>query len=328
MPGEQTTYKDAGVDIDAAETSVQKIRTLANSTHTSGVFRGLGHFGAMFRLPLEEYSDPIIVSSMDGVGTKLKAAIKMEKYDTIGEDLVNHCINDILTTGAKPLFFLDYLSLGKISPEAVHEIVSGMVRACKQSSCALIGGETAEMPDLYRPGEFDLAGTIVGIVEKEDIIDGSRIEQGDVLLGLASNGLHTNGYSLARKILFENQGFSVADKLPDASIRNYHLDVAPLLKKYDIHGLAHVTGGGIEGNVKRILPDHTKVEIDWSAWQRPAVFRHLQRLGNVPEKDMRRTFNLGIGFVMILPEGEASSLQEEMELRGESSFLVGRVLVG
>ncbi len=157
MPGEQTTYKDAGVDIDAAETSVQRIQTLVSSTYTSGVFRGLGHFGAMFRLPLEEYSDPIIVSSMDGVGTKLKVAIKMEKYDTIGEDLVNHCINDILTTGAKPLFFLDYLSLGEISPDAVHEIVSGMVRACKQSSCALIGGETAEMPDLYRPGEFDLA---------------------------------------------------------------------------------------------------------------------------------------------------------------------------
>ncbi len=279
------TYKDAGVDIDAGNRSVEKIKRLVSTTFNPNVVKGIGHFGAMYQIPLSGFKEPVLISSIDGVGTKLKVAIKMQKHDTIGEDLVNHCVDDILTSGARPLFFLDYLSLGKVLPEIVKEIVKGMVRGCKNANCALIGGETAEMTDLYQPGDFDLAGTIVGIVEKSKIIDGSNIQKGDKLIGLKSNGLHTNGYTLARKIFFdkhkldinyfhEELNATVGDALLEVH-RNYFPVIDPITKSFEIHGLAHITGGGIPGNVKRIIPEKMKILIDWYSWDKQSIFNEI-----------------------------------------------------
>ncbi len=330
------TYKQAGVDIEAGEESVRRIRSLVETTFTENVFRGIGHFGAMFRFPARDFVDPVLVSSVDGVGTKLKVAVLANRHDTIGEDLVNHCVDDILTTGAKPLYFLDYLALGRVQPEVVEQIVSGMVRGCKQADCALIGGETAEMPDVYQPGEYDLAGTIVGVVEKKDIVDGSKIQPGDVLIGLPSSGLHTNGYTLARKILFNMHKLAPDARLPELELplaeellkvhRNYFPVVYPLLAKFDIRGMAHITGGGLFGNLNRIIPKGLKASVDWAAWERPAVFRVIQRLGNVPEEDMRRTFNLGIGFVLVLPPEQAEKIVSSLKAKGEDAKLIGRIV--
>ena len=337
MVSKQITYKDAGVDIDSAEESVRSITAIIDSTHTSGVVSGIGQFGGMFEIPVQDYKNPVLVSSIDGVGTKLKVAIMMDKYDSIGEDLVNHCVNDILTTGAKPLYFLDYLAFGKLESKIVQEIVTGMARACKQVSCALIGGETAEMPDLYKPGDFDIAGTIVGIVEKHKIIEGSRIKSDDVLIGLASSGLHTNGYSLARKILFEHSGLSIHENYDgiDGTIgeellrvhKNYFSLVNSMLDQYDIHGMAHITGSGIEGNTNRILPQNAKLELNWNSWQRNQIFNVLQKLGNVPEYDMRRTFNLGIGFVLVVSESDAEPIVEALKNLDGNPYLIGRIIL-
>jgi len=336
MVSKQFTYKDAGVDIDAGEESVKKIKNNVATTFNQNVLKGIGHFGAMYQVPVNDYKEPILVSSVDGVGTKLKVAVMMDKHDTIGEDIVNHCINDIFTTGAKPLYFMDYLSLGKVNPEIVEQIVSGMVRGCKNANCALIGGETAEMVDLYQPGEYDLAGTVVGIVEKDNIIDGSKINSGDCLIGMKSSGLHTNGYTLARKIFFEQQNIKANSKVPGLEKtvgetlveihRNYFPIVSPLLNKFDIHGLSHITGGGIFGNTSRILPEGLGLKINWNSWQRLPVFNIIQEFGNVPEEDMRRTFNLGIGFILIISKDQVEMIQNELKNNGEESYLMGKVI--
>ena len=336
MPRKQLTYKEAGVDIDAGEESVRRIRNLVATTFTPGVLQGIGHFGAMFELALTEIREPVLISSVDGVGTKLKIAVMMNKHDTIGEDLVNHCVNDIFTTGAQPLFFLDYLSLGKVDPAVVEQLVTGMARGCKKANCALIGGETAEMTDLYQPGDYDIAGTIVGVVEKSHLINGESIQEGDQLIGLASSGLHTNGYTLARKIFFDICHFTVDQfhlqlqtTIGDALLqvhRNYFPVVAPLLHKCDIHGMAHITGGGIVSNTNRIVPAGLQIDVDWSAWEWPPIFRLLQKLGNVPDDDMKRTFNLGIGFVLVVSSEVVAELQAELLAAGEQSFLIGKVV--
>lgn len=336
MELKKLTYKDAGVDIDSAEESVRSITSIVQSTNIPGVISGIGQFGGMFEIPIHDYEKPVLVSSMDGVGTKLKVAIMMARFDSIGVDLVNHCVNDILTSGAKPLYFLDYLALGKLDSKIVKEIVTGMAKACKQSSCALIGGETAEMPDLYQPGDFDIAGTIVGIVEKSKIIDGSKIVEGDVVIGLASDGLHTNGYSLARKILFGPAGKTIHDRYEgiEGTIgeellrihKNYFTVVTSILDHHDIHGMAHITGGGIVGNTKRILPRGTTSKINWTSWQRPQIFNLLQKLGNVPEDDMRRTFNLGIGYVIVVANNDVDAVVGEMKNLGEECYKIGRIV--
>lgn len=330
-----TTYRDAGVDIDAGEETVGRIKGLVRETFTPGVLTDIGAFGGFFALDVSAYRQPVLVSSIDGVGTKLKVAVRAGRHDTVGQDLVNHCVNDIAVCGAKPLFFLDYLGTGKLEPDVAEQIVRGFVTACKQNGCALIGGETAEMPGIYAAGDYDLAGSIVGVVERDGIVDGSRAEAGDVLLALPSTGLHTNGYSLARAVLFEH--FDVHDSPGELGgetvgeallkVHRSYLDAIQALIADDLaHGFAHVTGGGIVGNTMRIVPDGLGLEIDWDAWQRPAIFELIGRLGNVPEEDMRRTFNLGVGLVAVVPPNAVDRARAVWEGRGERPFEIGRVV--
>jgi len=328
-------YKDAGVDIKAGEEAVQKIKKEVRSTFTPQVLTDLGKFGGFYQLNLSEYKEPVLVSSVDGVGTKLKVAFMMEKHDTIGEDLVNHCINDILVGGARPLFFLDYIGTGVLDPSTVEQIIQGMVRGCKQAGCALVGGEMAEMPGFYQSGEYDVAGSIVGIVEKSKVIQGDAIQQGDTLIGLSSTGLHTNGYSLARKVLFEVAGLSIHDKPDelDTSVgeallrvhRCYLPVVDPLLDSFPIRGMSHVTGGGIVGNTSRILPEGLSLRINWEGWEIPPIFKLIQKLGNVSDEEMRKSFNLGIGYIFIARASDADSLVERLKGEGESPVIVGEV---
>ncbi|MBM4175836.1 MAG: phosphoribosylformylglycinamidine cyclo-ligase [Ignavibacteria bacterium] len=326
-------YEKSGVNIQKAEELVSKIKIHAKSTFTSNVLSEIGHFGGFFDARFEEYNEPVLISSVDGVGTKLKIAINANRHDTIGQDLVNHCVDDILCAGAKPLFFLDYLAFGKLNLEVAEQIINGFSTACRENGCALIGGETAEMPGLYAENEYDISGTIVGVVEKKKIIDGKRIQPGDVLIGLKSNGLHTNGYSLARKILLEN--FSLTDYLHelDSTLANellkvhksYLNTIFPLLGEFDIKGISHITGGGILGNTKRILPNELKLIIDWNSWERPAIFHLIQKTGNISEDEMREVFNLGIGMIIIISESEKSKLVSELNANGEVPVLIGRV---
>ena len=328
-------YKSAGVDIAAGEQTVQSIKSMVRSTFNQNVMTDLGKFGGFYALDFSKYESPVLVSSIDGVGTKLKVAFMMEKHDTVGEDLVNHCINDILVGGARPLFFLDYIGTGKLQPDDVKDLIAGMVRGCKNVGCALVGGEMAEMPGFYQKGEYDVAGSIVGIVDKAKVIDGSRIKAGDVLIGLPSTGLHTNGYSLARKVLFEmagydvhshvdNLGCSVGDALL-AVHRCYLPVVDPLLGSVDIHGMSHITGGGIVGNTKRILPEGLSLNIDWRSWDVPPIFDLIQEKGQVPEEDMRCAFNLGIGYIFIVDPDEEENLTRQLKNMGESPVVVGNV---
>jgi phosphoribosylformylglycinamidine cyclo-ligase len=302
-------YRQAGVDVDAGNEVVRRIRSLARSTFTSGVLSDIGSFGGLFRLASAGIADPVLVASADGVGTKLKVAFLAGVHDTIGVDLVNHCVNDILVQGAEPLFFLDYLATGRLNPDVAVQIVEGLTRACRENGCALLGGETAEMPGFYADGEYDVAGFIVGVVSRERLIDGSRIAPGDVILGLPSSGLHTNGYSLARRIAFEVAGldfFSLVRELGTTigsalltPHRSYLGVIRPLLGRGLIKGMAHITGGGLTDNVPRVLPPGTRADIDRSAWAVPPIFRWLQQTGGVPDDDMLRTFNMGIGLVVI-----------------------------
>jgi phosphoribosylformylglycinamidine cyclo-ligase len=329
-----TTYRDAGVDIDAGEETVRRIKPLVRGTFTPGVLADIGAFGSFFELDLSRYRHPVLVSSVDGVGTKLKVAFRMDRHDTVGQDLVNHCVNDIAVCGAEPLYFLDYFSTGKLYPDVAEQIVRGFTTACRENGCALIGGETAEMPDLYDAGEYDLAGTIVGIVEKREILDGSRVEAGDVLIGLPSTGLHTNGYSLARKVLFN--AYAV-DDTPDALggetvgaallrvHRSYLKPIRALLAEEAAHAFVHVTGGGIPGNTARVIPDGLRFEVVYDAWERPALFSLIQRLGNVPEEDMRRTFNLGIGLLAVVPADRAGEALRVLQDHGEQPVRIGQV---
>jgi len=334
MKKKTITYKDAGVDIKAGEELVNSIKGMVKETHSDAVLSNIGGFGGFFRPDLTGFKKPVFVSSVDGVGTKLIVAFKAGKYDTVGQCLVNHCINDIAVCGATPLFFLDYFSTGKLEQHVGVEVISGFAKACKENGVALIGGETAEMPDIYGEGEFDLAGTIVGIVDEDRVITGSGIKEGDVLIGFKSSGLHTNGYSLARKVLFseyevndyvEELGSTVAEEL--LQVHRSYLPVISALKTIDgVNGFSHITGGGMVGNTKRILPEGLALDIHWNAWERPPVYKLIQEIGNVPEEDMQATFNLGIGLVAVVSLESVEAVKVKADELGEEVFKVGRVV--
>src|SRR5690554_546496 len=334
MEKKSFTYKDSGVDIKAGEELVNSIKGIVKETHSDAVLSNIGGFGGFFKPNLAGYKNPVFVSSVDGVGTKLIVAFKAQKYDTIGQDLVNHCVNDIAVCGATPLFFLDYFSTGKLEQNVGFDVIKGFATACKQNGVALVGGETAEMPDIYGPGEFDLAGTIVGIVDEDKVINGASIKKGDVLLGFKSSGLHTNGYSLARNVLFtkydvndyvEELGSTVAEEL--LQIHRSYLSLITALKNEEgVNGFSHVTGGGLVGNTKRILPEGLDLDINWNAWERPAVYNLIQEIGNVPEEDMQTTFNLGIGLVAVVSADVAATIKAKAVELGEEVFEVGEVI--
>jgi len=329
------SYKDAGVDITAGDQSVKKIAKLAKTTFNENVIRDIGLFGSFYQIDFSNYHQPILVSSVDGVGTKLKIAFMTGKHDTVGEDLVNHCVNDIMTSGAEPLFFLDYIAVGKLDQHIVVKLVEGMARGCRNANCALIGGETAEMPDFYQQNEYDISGTIVGVVERERIIDGSRIGRGDVLIGLPSSGLHTNGYSLARKVLFEIAAFHIDQHIDGLSCpigeellkvhSCYRNSILAMKDLPFLHGMSHITGGGIVGNSSRLLPEGLSLNIDWNNWDPPLIFKLIQQLGNVDDEEMRRTFNLGVGFVFIVDQKQVQETITILTSLQEKPFIIGEV---
>lgn len=312
----QLTYRSSGVDVEAGEESVQDIKKLAAATKIKGVLGGIGHFGAFFQPDIKNMKEPIIVSSTDGVGTKLKLAFATGIHNTVGIDLVAMSVNDLICCGAKPLFFLDYIAIQKLEPKRVSELVEGIAEGCRLAECALIGGETAEMTDMYAPGEYDLAGFAVGIVDKAKIIDGSSIKAGDVLVGLPSSGIHSNGYSLARKALDES---FYKDMLVPTRI--YTKEVMSLIKKkVTIHGIAHITGGGMPLKLGRIIPDGLQATVDSSTWERPDIFKEIQERGNVEEQEMFRTFNMGIGLVFVVPPKEAKKIK--------NGIIIGNIVKG
>jgi phosphoribosylformylglycinamidine cyclo-ligase len=334
-----TDYRSAGVDIDAGNETVRRIRSLARTTFTPGVLSDIGSFGGLFALDRERFREPVLVSSADGVGTKLKVAFMTGRHDTVGADLVNHCVNDVLVQGAEPLFFLDYLATGRLSPSVAEQVVSGVARACRDNGCALIGGETAEMPGFYADGEYDIAGFIVGAVEKSKIVDGRTIAPGDVLIGLPSAGLHTNGYSLARKICFDVAGWSPGTHVPElgatvgdallAPHRSYLSVVRPLLDRDLVKGLAHITGGGITENLPRILPDGCSAEIDRGGWSVPALFRVLQQHGRIADDEMFRAFNMGIGMIVVTSADDTDRVVALAEAGGEPGAVrIGDIVSG
>jgi len=333
MP-QSISYADAGVSIDNANRAVAKIREFAKATFNERTLTEIGSFGGMFLGAFPEMADPVLVASADGVGTKLKLAFETGIHNTVGADLVNHCVNDILVQGARPLFFLDYFATGKLEPDVTASVVEGMARACKENGCVLLGGETAEMPDFYPPGEYDLAGFIVGVVDKSKVIDGKSIVPGDVVLGLPSTGLQTNGYSLARKLFFEVGGYKPDTYLEElgstvgeallATHSSFLNTLEPLLDTGLIKGLAHITGGGFLENIPRILPDNVSVEIKRGTWPEPPVFGVMQKLGNVSDKEMFRTLNMGIGMVVICSESDADQMNETIR----DFCQIGRVTSG
>ncbi len=331
-----TTYRDSGVDIDKAEAFIDKIRPLVKSTFRTGVLGEIGGFGGLFHLNVQQYHDPVLVSATDGVGTKIMVAVLMDRHHTIGIDLVAMCVNDIIVHGATPLFFLDYLAMGQLSPQVGAQILEGITNGCIQARCSLIGGETAEMPGLYKPGDYDLAGFVVGVVDRSQIIDGSDIAVGHRLIGIASNGLHSNGFSLVRKVFFENRGYRVMDYIPELGgplgdellkpTRIYVEPVLNVLRDFPLSGLAHITGGGLTQNLPRILPRSCQAVIQRQSWPVPPIFRFLQEKGNIPDEEMLRTFNNGIGMVMVVaPELEADVL---LRLQGlhEQAFVIGEIV--
>lgn len=334
MTQKAISYADAGVSIDNANKAVAKIREYARSTFNERTLTEIGSFGGMFSAAFPQMAEPILVASADGVGTKLKLAFETGIHNTVGADLVNHCVNDILVQGARPLFFLDYFATGKLEPDVTASVVEGMARACRENGCVLLGGETAEMPDFYPPGEYDLAGFIVGIVDKPKVIDGKSIAPGDVVLGIPSTGLQTNGYSLARKLFFEVGGYSADSYIDElgstvgeallATHASFLPQIGPLLDSGAIKGLVHITGGGFLENIPRILPDGVSVEIQRGTWPELPIFGMMQRLGNVDEKEMFRTFNMGIGMVVVCTSGDADAIRRELGDCHE----IGRVVAG
>ncbi len=330
------TYKLAGVDIEAGSHLVESIKNEVHSTFSQSVLSDLGGFGGLFDAKFPDLADPVLVSSIDGVGTKLKIAFLMDRHDTVGEDLVNHCVNDIAVLGARPLFFMDYFASGALKSRIAQTVIKGMAKGCRENMCALIGGETAEMPGFYRDNEYDIAGSIVGVVEKRKILDGKRVKAGDVLLGLPSTGLHTNGFSLARSVLFER--YEVDDFIDELGAtlgevlltvhRSYLAPIRMLRESADVHGFAHITGGGIVGNTVRILPQGLQLDVRWRTWGRPPIFQLIQKLGRVPEKDMRSTFNLGIGLVIIVSKRGADKIIRLLEKNGELPLVIGSVVSG
>jgi phosphoribosylformylglycinamidine cyclo-ligase len=332
------TYADAGVDIDRANRTKKRIKYLAHKTFTRGVLSQIGGFGGLFAINKEKWNDPVLVSSVDGVGTKLKVAFEMKVHHTIGADLVNHCVNDIAVQGATPLFFMDYLATGVLEPEVVEKVVEGLAEACKHNGCALIGGETAEMPGFYPEGEYDLAGFIVGVADRERLITGRTVEVGDVILGLASNGLHTNGYALARKVLFE-----IGHYTPDSYVnelkgkvgnelmkthKSYWHAIKRLVDAECVSAMAHITGGGVTDNLPRVLPRGMAAVIEIGSWPVLPIFEHLQQLGNVPQEEMLRTFNMGLGMLLVVPSKKFKKAQTVLERAGEKAYTVGRIVKG
>lgn len=332
------TYADAGVDIDAGNKAVHLMRGAVRSTFRPEVLAEIGSFGGFFALDTAKYREPVLVAGTDGVGTKLRVAMMMDRHDTIGIDGVAMCVNDILVQGAEPLFFLDYLAVGRLVPEKVAAIVSGVAEGCRQAGCSLIGGETAEMPGFYGPEEYDLAGFAVGVVERGRIVDGGKIAPGDVLIGLPSSGLHSNGYSLARKVLLEVAGYKAGSYINKLGrtlgeemlepTRIYVKAVLPLLERFDIKGMAHITGGGLTENVVRVLPGGTGVAIKLGTWDVPPVFDLIREEGGVEEREMLRTFNMGIGLVAVVAAGQAEAVIEDLASRGKESCLIGEVIEG
>lgn len=331
------SYAAAGVDIDAAHQAMKGVAALVRSTATADTLSELGSFGGLYRVP-RGARQPVLVASTDGVGTKLKVAFSTGRHGTVGEDLVNHCVNDILVQGARPLFFLDYVGVGRLEPGVVEELVSGVARGCRNNGCALLGGETAEMPDMYQPGEYDLAGTIVGMVEEDRVLDGKAIRAGDAIVALASTGLHTNGYSLARRIVFDRLGLGADSPFPgeDASVadvllrvhKSYLQSLYPLIEAGRVRGLAHITGGGLVDNVPRILPEGVDARFDPSSWQVPNLFRVLQREGGVEEMEMYRAFNMGVGMVAVVAADEADAVVRDLAAAGEQAWIAGEIVPG
>ena len=330
-----TTYREAGVDIQRGDEFVKRIGPIVRSTFRPEVIGDLGGFGGLFRFPSDRYREPILVSGTDGVGTKVKLARMMNRHDTIGIDLVAMCVNDILVSGAEPLFFLDYLATGHLEIDVAEAIVQGIAEGCRQAECALIGGETAEMPSCYPAGEYDLAGFAVGVVERSEMLGKEKIQPGDVVIGVASSGLHSNGYSLARRVLFEEQGWTPETQVPDLSellgeallrpTTIYVKLVKALLGKSRLHGLAHITGGGITGNVPRILPEHCRAVIDRKSWELPSVFNVIQQAGNIDQEEMFKVFNMGVGLIVVASSEESSKILETIQGQGMAGWVIGEI---
>ncbi len=337
-PEKQITYADAGVNIERANRAKQRIKYLAHRTFNKCVLSDIGGFGGLFAIDKKKFLDPVLVSSVDGVGTKLKIAFEMNLHHTIGGDLVNHCVNDIAVQGAAPMFFMDYFATGSLDPEIAERVVSGIADACKHNGCALIGGETAEMPGFYINGEYDLAGFIVGVVDREKIINGKNVAVGDVLVGLPSNGMHTNGYSLARKLLFEVAKYSpesyindIKNKVGNELMRS-HKSYWPVLRRLfeaeAVNAVAHITGGGITENLPRVLPKGMAAQVQMGSWPVQPIFSHLQKLGNIDDAEMLRTFNMGIGMILVVPPKKFKRVQTVLERAGEKGFTIGRIIKG
>jgi phosphoribosylformylglycinamidine cyclo-ligase len=335
---QSVTYADAGVDLERGDRAKERIKFLAQKTFNRNVLGGIGGFGALFRLDLQRWKNPILVSSADGVGTKLKVAFELGLHHTVGADLVNHCVNDIAVQGAVPLFFLDYLATGKIDPDVIESVVSGVADACRANGCALIGGETAQMPGFYADGEYDLAGFIVGAVDRDKMITGATIKAGDVLVGLPSTGLHTNGYSLARKLLFEvgrykpTQYVTAIKEKAGAALMKTHRSYLSVIQKLVTggftSGMAHITGGGITENLPRILPKALTAQVEIGSWPVPLIFEHLRQLGNVSQEEMMRTFNMGIGLVAVIPAAKFTRAKNLLDRAEEKFYVIGRVAKG
>lgn len=334
----ELTYADSGVDIDAGNRAVELMKDSVRASYRPEVIGDLGGFGGLFALDTRKYKEPVLVSGTDGVGTKLKLAFMADKHDTIGQDAVAMCVNDILVQGAEPLFFLDYIAVDKVDAEKVAGIVQGVARACKESGCALIGGETAEMAGFYAKGEYDIAGFCVGVAEKSKMITGAKVKAGDVLIGLPSSGVHSNGFSLVRKICFEAMGYTMDTYIPEFNCtlgeklltptRLYPKTCLPLIEKFDLHAMVHITGGGFYDNIPRVLPEDCDAEVDAGAWEMPVVFKKLKEWGNVPWREMYRTFNMGIGMVLVVAPEDEEAVEAALRQAQEEFFLLGKVVPG
>ncbi len=337
-PQSELTYAGAGVDIERAEQAKRRIKQLARSTFTAEVASDIGLFGALFRPDFSRLQVPVLVSSVDGVGTKLKIAFMTGIHDTVGIDIVSHCVNDILAQGALPLFFMDYIAAGRLEPHVIEAVVKGLARSCRESRCALLGGETAEMPDFYSDGEYDLAGFVVGVADQAKLLGPDRVHRGDLLIGLPSSGLHTNGYSLVRKLFFEMEKMSPADHLQEVGrslgeeLLEPHRNYLPLLRELiqtdDLHAVAHITGGGIPGNLERILPPDLDALVEEGSWQALPIFRLIRRLGKIRQREMYRTFNMGLGAILAVSKQRVDRVQEYLQHRGEKYFLIGEISRG
>lgn len=335
---QKITYADSGVDVKAGEDAVNRIKELAASTFNSQVLTGLGSFGGFYKPDMKGIAQPVFISSTDSVGTKLKVAFKADKHNTVGECLVNHCINDILVHSAKAMFFLDYIGVGKLKQETVVDVIEGISRACRENNVALIGGEMAELPDFYQPGEYDLVGFVMGMVDENKIVNGSTIKEGDICLGLPSTGLHTNGYTLARKVAFEIAGLNPNDHIDELGMtiseallavhRCYSSVIHPLLDKFDIHGMAHITGGGIPGNLKRVLPDNLSAYIDKSSWEAVPIFEYLKKIGDIDPDDIYTAFNMGIGYILVVDKDDAGRITDELKAMDETVYTIGEIKKG